>query len=526
MEINKTDLTAILVRFNPWWTGETVKNLPEWKRAVFNELFRWIFTPPAPRAVFLSGARQVGKTTLLRQSIKALLEEGIPAANILYVTFDHPIIKMVGVEKVIQAWIEREPAASGPRYLFLDEVQFIADWQVWVKHQVDFNPERRIIFTGSAVPLVDKGQESGVGRWHTIRLTTLSFFENLRLKKSILENYVQEEFGKNSLSDLNYRGHLSRGTMGVEKINEIKSLNNLISLPEIKSLKNLFDFSQNELQKISETATSYIPYFNQYLIRGGFPQTVQVESISEAQSLIREDIIDKVLKRDMTALFGVRKFIELEQVFIYLCMNDGGILKLEDLAANLNVSRTTALHFIELLEATHLIYRLQKFGYGKDVLRARFKVYLADPAIAPSILLMGNSVLENASAMGKVVETAVFKHLFTHAEPGSSLSYWQDEKNHEVDLVTMRSDNTMIPFEIKYRNNHTRIGDLHGLMKLCKKYSAKRAYVVTQSITDFGPFENPDLPETRFMKIPAALLCYWLGQFESEHNGPTEIKLF
>ena len=90
----------------------------------------------------------------------------------------------------------------------------------------------------------------------------------------------------------------------------------------------------------------------------------------------------------------------------------------------------------------------------------------------------------------------------------------------------MRSDNTIIPFEIKYRNSHTRVGDLRGLMKLCKKYSAKRAYVVTQLITDLGPFENPDLPETRFMKIPAALLCYWLGKFESEQNGPTEIKLF
>ena len=55
MEINKTDLTAILARFNPWWTGELVKNLPEWKRAVFNELFRWIFTPPAPGQYFFLG---------------------------------------------------------------------------------------------------------------------------------------------------------------------------------------------------------------------------------------------------------------------------------------------------------------------------------------------------------------------------------------------------------------------------------------------------------------------------------------
>lgn len=58
-------------------------------------------------------------------------------------------------------------------------------------------------------------------------------------------------------------------------------------------------------------------------MRGGFPQTALVDSIPQAQRLLREDIIDKVLKRDMTAIFGVRRVLELEQTFIYLCMHDG-----------------------------------------------------------------------------------------------------------------------------------------------------------------------------------------------------------
>jgi len=53
--------------------------------------------------------------------------------------------------------------------------QFIREWGTWVKHQIDFNKQRRIVFTGSAMPLAEGDQESGVGRWHTIRLTTLSF---------------------------------------------------------------------------------------------------------------------------------------------------------------------------------------------------------------------------------------------------------------------------------------------------------------------------------------------------------------
>jgi predicted AAA+ superfamily ATPase len=135
--------------------------------------------PPAPRAVLLSGARQIGKTTLMLQAVDALLGQGVPPANILYATFDHPLLKLAGIDAVLEAWREREPKAAGLEYLFLDEARFIRDWGAWVKHQVDFAKQRRIAFTGSAMPLVESGQESGVGRWHTIRLTTLSFTKSL-----------------------------------------------------------------------------------------------------------------------------------------------------------------------------------------------------------------------------------------------------------------------------------------------------------------------------------------------------------
>ena len=199
MEIAKNELTAILSQFNPWWRGAANTDLPEWKRASFHELFHWIYSPPAPRAVLLSGARQVGKTTLLLQAIQELLKKEVPPSNILYATFDHPLIKMAGVELVLQAWREREPIAAGPEYLFLDEAQFMNDWGTWVKHQVDFTKNRRIIFTGSAIPLIHVGQESGVGRWHTIKLTTLSFYEYLQLKEipSLEKIFIKKFYVKN-----------------------------------------------------------------------------------------------------------------------------------------------------------------------------------------------------------------------------------------------------------------------------------------------------------------------------------------
>ena len=488
MRVSREELVGVLAQFNPWWRGEAIADLPKWRRAAFRELHNWMTTPPAPRAVMLSGARQIGKTTLMLQAADALLRAGVPAANILYATFDHPILKLAGIDAVIDAWREREPKADGLEYLFLDEAQFIRqngqELGTWVKHQVDFRKDRRIAFTGSAMPLVQAEQESGVGRWHTIRLTTLSFYEYLQIR------------------------HLQ-----------------LPELPKLRGLRDLFDWAPADFYRATDVAGSYVGHFHEYLVRGGFPQTAQVDSVTHAQRLLREDIIDKVLKRDMTALFGVRRVLDLEHTFLYLCLHDGGLLDMVDLCSNLEVKRPTAQHFIELLEATHLIYRLAPYGYGKDVLRARFKIYLADAAIAPAVMLKGKTILEDAAALGVATETAVFKHLFArYYAQNVRFSYWRGKREHEVDLVA-EVGGELIPFEVKYRAQHTGARELKGLIELCQAKRIARGYVVTKSLDDFGPMQGlpvstaesaPGTPTaaTQIMRIPAPLLCYWMGATE------------
>lgn len=476
MDVEKAEVLAVLGQFNPWWRGEPVTDLPDWRRAAWHELMVWLARPPAHRAVLLSGARQIGKTTLLLQGVAELLKRGVPASNILYATFDHPILKLAGIDAVISAWRQREPRAEGPEYLLLDEAQFIRDWGTWIKHQVDFHRKRKIVFTGSAMPLLTANPESGVGRWHTIRMTTLSFYEYLQIKKA-----------------------------------------GLPALPRLASLTDLFEMGPPEYYRIRETSEPYTAHFHEYLVRGGFPQTALVESVTQAQRLLREDIIDKVLKRDMTALFHVRRVLELEHTFLYLCMHDGGLLDFPALCSSMPITRVTAENFISLLEATHLIYRLQPFGYGKQVLRGRFKIYLADAAIAPAVMLRGKALLDDPAALGIATETAVFKHLFArYYSRQVRFTYWRGKKDDEVDLVAEMGDE-LIPFEVKYRAGHTGPRELKGLIEFCEDKQIARGYVVTKSLDDLGPLEGTGKakPKTSIMRIPAPLLCYWMGEAEA-----------
>lgn len=475
MIASQQELLSVLRQYNFWWESGSVRDLPAWRRAAFTELMLWLQQPPAPRSILLSGARQVGKTTLLLQAIQALLDQGVRPERILYVTFDHPLLKLIGLDGLFRLWREIQPVSDETEYLFLDEIQYTQDWQTWIKHQVDFDKRLRIAFTGSAVPLSTENLESGVGRWHTIRLATLSFSEYLQIRQVLPP-----------------------------------------TLPEVDSLAKAFSFTPGERLRIAESARPLLPHFHEYLLRGGFPQTALVESLSIAQKLLREDIVDKVLKRDMTALFGVRRILELERTFLYLCLHDGGLLDLSALCTSLGLKKPTVSRFIDLLEAAHLVYRLLPHGYGKEILRGKYKVYLADPAIAGSVLLKGRSLLEDETRLGAAVETAFVKHVFARYYQASvGFSYWRGKRDLEVDILAeVRSG--LIPFEVKYTRGRVEESDLRGLRSLCEEKQIARGYVITRDPTDFDvlTFPSRGSAASAILKIPAPLACYWLSRSE------------
>ncbi|MCL4740780.1 MAG: ATP-binding protein [Phycisphaerales bacterium] len=476
--VPRHELFAILSQMNPWWQGQLLRGLPTWTRAAFPELLRWLVDPPAPRAVLVTGARQVGKTTLLRQAARSLLARGIEPRQILYVTFDHPLMKISGVEGVMRVWNElNAPDPEREQHLLLDEIQYVSDWGTWLKHQVDFEKHRRIAATGSAIPIRREGQESGVGRWHTIKLPTLSFYEYLQIRNTAMPE-----------------------------------------VPRVASLTQPFAWPDAERRRVALSAEALVPHFHEYLLRGGFPQTASVDDVDTAQRLLREDIVDKVLKRDMTALFGVRRITELERLFIYLCLHDGGMLDVQALASNVGVNSRTIANYLDLFEDSNLIYRLRPFGYGKQILKGRQKVYLADAAIAGSVLMRGRALLEDATRLGHAVETAFFKHVFAHYYSVSiGFSYWIGDRGTEIDVIAEIAGR-VVPFEVKYRGTIDS-RDLRALAEFCAARDVNRAYIIGAdprdlSVRPLGP--APEAPQA--LVIPAPLACYWLSRMELERT--------
>lgn len=480
MDIPQSELFGVLQEFNPWWAGQPIGDLPTWERSAVAQVWRWTQNPQTRRALLLTGARQVGKTTVLRQIIRKLVGQGFPAKSIIYATFDHPILKLIGIERTLKAWESFFPAdPAQTRLLFFDEIQNIDGWQTWIKHQVDFQPKNRIAATGSASEVQHGTAESGLGRFETIPLATLSFAEYLRLRQE-----------------------------------------NIPDFPEVRSFRELFSWTPAEFAQTSAAAEPLVAHFHEYLIRGGFPEPALEQDISRCQRLLREDIVDKALKRDMTAFYGVRRVQELERLFLYLCYHDGGIVDMPTIAVQLDgINKQTVRNFLDLFEATHLIYRLKPFGYGKEVLRGRDKVYLADAALPGAVMLLGRKLLERPEKLGAAVETAFFKHVFTRFySEAPRFSYWKGKKGEEVDLIAELPDRS-VPFEIKYQDSDIRGSRLKGLWQYIEQNEIEQGYVITQRVKDFGRLKltsakrrNEKLAlRADVMAIPAPIACFWLS---------------
>ena len=104
--VSDIQVIKALRQYNPWWRMPSAireESKPQ-KRLAYYEALRMLKHGSIRRFVVLSGVRRVGKTTILYQIMENLIDEGVNPRNILYATFDNPILKLVNVESVLSIY--------------------------------------------------------------------------------------------------------------------------------------------------------------------------------------------------------------------------------------------------------------------------------------------------------------------------------------------------------------------------------------------------------------------------------------
>lgn len=473
---SKEGILKVLTAFNPWWKTGAVnpKMTKTYKRFAFHEAMKRLDQNDLRRIVVLTGTRRVGKTTIQYQMIDTLLKRGIDPAKIVFISMDHPMLKLSGVNDVLEAYHENIYADQDV-YYFFDEIQYAQDWDRWLKMIYDMQPDTNVVATGSASPALVKGnQESGAGRWTVIQVPTMSFYEYCEL-------------------------------LDLERP----------QLPKTLKMTQMFHMTQPERSRIMMQLQKVQNHFNRYLQVGGFPELALSDNDIMAQQIMREDVVDKVLKRDLPSLYNLRNATELERIFLYLCNVSSEIVSIEAIAKELSgVSRPTVENYIQYLESANLIYlSLPVDMAGKKILKASPKIYIADAAIRNAVL-MDESLLTDPIEMGKIVETAVYKHVAAfYYQQATSVGYYRGgRKGKEIDIVVDKPNAYNILIEVKYREGAP-IKDDDAIAELCADASA--AIVVTKGSSDFGVHNTKSGKD--MLRIPAFAFLYLLGH--AEKNG-------
>ncbi len=473
-------ILKVLRAFNPWWISGTVNPIlsPDYKRFAYYEAMKRLESKDIRRMVVLTGTRRVGKTTIQYQMINTLLNRGISPQRIVFVSLDHPILKLSGLNEVLECYHENINADENV-YYFFDEVQYATDWAAWLKTIYDMQRETKVIATGSASPALIRGStESGAGRWTIIQVPTLSFYEYCAL----------------------------------------------IGLPDIQldsGLKpsQLLKLTQQERGQIMSKLSIFQNHFSRYLQIGGFPELALAKNDILAEQVMREDVVDKVLKRDLPSLYNIRNATELERIFLYLCNVSSEIVAVDAMTKELDgVSRQTTLNYINYLESANLIYLSYPIDLsGKKILKAKPKIYIADAAIRNAVL-MDSEILTNPTEMGKVVETAVYKHVAAfYYQKATRIGYFRGgKKDKEIDIVVDYPDIPHILIEVKYRE-HATVSDDDAIVKYSEK--AGSAIIITKRSNDFS--EHLSHKGKNLLRIPAFAFLYLLGH--AEKNGYREI---
>ena len=472
--VNRENILSILVNYNRWWQSGIVPKefIKDFKRCGYYTSKKAL-NSDLRRIVVMSGARRTGKTTIMYQLIADLLEKGIKPQNILFFTFDHPVIRAAGIEQVISIYKEYI-CNDADFYLFVDEIQFDKDWTHYMKMAYDMNPEMRAVATGSASAAVENGvRESGAGRWTILRIPTLSFYE-----------YCQ-----------------------------IKGVGVSIDCDDVFKLHTL---SKQEQTKIIMSLSNLQIHLMRYLQLGGFPELVKTEDIIYAQTLIREDVMDRAIKHDLPKLHDIRNIDELEKVFVYLCYNTSNVINIDAMCKEFdNVSKPTIEKYIKYLADANLINISKQLNVqGKKVLKSKNKIYIADSGIRGAVVLDAD-IYTRPKELGYALETTVFKHIkdyFASINLLYQVGYIRDNNGAEIDVAVQYAGQPIQYVEAKMRNNST-VKDDNGIIVYGLKNTP--GYVISKTATDYGLTQRN---ETQLYRVPAFAFLYIIGKTHREFS--------
>ncbi|MEQ1747356.1 MAG: ATP-binding protein [Saprospiraceae bacterium] len=337
---------------------------------------------PKRELTVLIGARQTGKSTLLKQLAEALTASGETVVSLNLERRD----VLLDLNQSPEHIFKYLPAGSNRRSVALiDEVQYLDDPTNFLKLLYDEHADRlKIVATGSSAFYIDRQfKDSLAGRKKIFELQTLDF----------------EEF-------LLFRGQDTE----------------LLELQRLRSGEVEKSVAEPRLWAALET----------YLTYGGYPAVVlENETRHKVERL--HDLKDSFVKRDILES-GVTDETKFYRLMMLLAAQIGNLVNTNELANTLQITHATTDHFLYVLQKCFHLGLVRPFyqNLRKELVKMP-KAYFLDLGLR-NVLVNYFAPLEQRPDKGALLENYAFRRL-TERYAQDQIKFWRTADGNEVDFV-------------------------------------------------------------------------------------------
>jgi len=413
-------------------------------------LLKWI---ERREAYAIKGPRQSGKTTLMRILEESLTKKGV---NTVFLNFEDPDI-LEAFETNPKEYVKSFLTKEGKYCFLMDEYHYVKDPGKKLKLLYDTFENTKFIVTGSSsLELGGAMAKFLVGRVFFFDLFPFSFHEFLVARDPRLA-----------------------------KVYESKH----------KDLKE-FLLSDNAEVEQDIFLKEFSPFFNQYIVFGGYPAVIKAEDI-ETKRMVLKNIYDTYISKDVVEFLKVSDSLKYRRVVRALAVLIGNLINYNEICSTCQTYYKELRRIISILSETYIVSLLQPF-YRNPIteLKKVPKVYFFDLGLRNYII--GNfNHLEVRADSGALIENFVFLSL-RNSFPEQTMNYWRTIAKAEVDFV-LRINDEIIPIEVKYQSlREPKVS--RSLRSFVKSYKTKKALVVTK---DF--WSKTKVNNTNILFAPA---CY------------------
>ena len=316
-----------------------------YKRRIVDKIIDYL---KSKEVIVIYGARQVGKTFLLKYLIKNHLK------NVFYFDLELPNLLELcnqGAESVFKYLIQKGADEKQRVFLVIDEIQYMEDPSKFLKIMHDNYPNIKLLVSGSSTfEIKKKFKESLVGRTVNFELYPLCFEEFLIFKG---KNYKLNKENTKAIND------------------------ELVALAE------------------------------EYIKFGGYPKIV-LEKSEEKKQIYLAQIINTYVRKDIRDIGNIRNISAFNKLVEVIASQSGQLLNALEISNTLKINRETVLEYLDLLENTFMIKRITPFHKNlRSELSKNPKVFFLDTGMMHLLWLKEFPKV----ILGNTFETFVFLEL-------------------------------------------------------------------------------------------------------------------